>query len=184
MIRRTLLLALLISSLSAVTLAQQNQVSVFLSQSQEDRSNRSYGLSVQRLWVPRFSTALAVAMEDPVVRSCSGGWKSAWVCREVTLRTYPIDLTGRFHFVNDTRFKPFVGAGIRYVAAPDLTSDEVTIIGNRYSDHLDPQVVGGLEFRISDSFTVGLELKALFRNDEVFEYDSFLKIAGGVGWRF
>ena len=73
MIRRTLLLALLMSSLSAVALAQQNQVSVFLSQSQEDRSNRSYGLSVQRLWVPRFSTGLAVAMEDPVVRSCSGG---------------------------------------------------------------------------------------------------------------
>ncbi|MFZ2490697.1 MAG: hypothetical protein WA208_04350 [Thermoanaerobaculia bacterium] len=184
MIRRTLVLVFLISSLSAVTLAQQNQVALFLSQSQEERSNRSYGLSFQRQWVPRFSTGLAVAMEDPVVRSCSGGWKSPRVCREAMLRTYPIDLTGRFHFVNDTRFKPFVGAGVRYVAAPDLTSEELTIIGQRYSDHLDPQVVGGLEFRISDSFTVGLEMKALFRNDEVLEYDSFLKITGGVGWRF
>ena len=187
MIRRTFLIVVLVHSLAPLASAQHNQLSVFVSESAGSvpvRSNRGYGLALTRQWTPRLSTGMAVAIEDPVVRECTGGFFDPLVCSETTLRTYPVDLTGRFHFINDTRWKPYVGIGARYVRAPRLSSEASRTLGRDYADHLDPQVVGGLEFLITPSIGVGTEVKVLFCDNKNCEYDSELKVAGGFIWRF
>src|SRR5688572_26162685 len=112
--RRTALVAVLANLLATVALAQQNELAVFVSQFQtSDRGKVGYGVSFSRNWTRRFSTAIAVAVEDPVVAFCTGGILTPQRCSEITLRTHPVDLTGRFHFVNDTRWKLYIGLGLR-----------------------------------------------------------------------
>ena len=171
------------NALASVTLAQHNQVSLFFTQAPTSvRARGGYGAAFHHAWTPRFSSGIAVAVEDPVVAVCVGGIFTPQRCTEVSLRTHPVDLLGRFHFLNDTRWKPHMGLGVRYVAAPHLTPDELLVIGHTYSDHLDVELVGGLEFLITPSFGISAEMKSLMRNRE--SYNPFWKVAGGVNWRF
>jgi hypothetical protein len=181
--RRAAFLVILINSLATVAFGQHNQLSVFFSQSESKfHASHGYGAAFNRTWTPRFSTGIAVGVEDPVVAFCVGGILSPQRCSEVTMRTYPVDLSGRFHFLNDTRWKPYIGLGLRYLGAPDLTPQAMLVVGHPYSDHVNPQMIGGLEFLIKPSFGITAEVKGLFGNPE--DYDSVLKISGGLSWRF
>ena len=181
--RRTVLVVVLVNSLATVTFAQHDQLSVFFSQSPSSvHANHGYGAAFNHSWRPRFSTGIAVAVEDPVVAVCVGGIFTPLRCSEVSLRTYPADLTGRFHFLNETRWKPYIGLGVRYVAAPHLTPEALLVIGHSYSDHVDAEVVGGLQFLIKPSFGITAEVKSLVRNRE--DYNPLLKVSGGLDWRF
>jgi outer membrane protein W len=183
MMRRTAFLVVLINSLATATFAQHNQVSVFFSQSPSSvRGDRGYGAAFNHAWTPRFSTGVAVAVEDAVVAVCSGGIFTPQRCSEFSARTYPVDLTGCFHFINDTRWKPYLGLGLRYVGAPDLTPDALLLVGQPYSDHVNPELVGGLEFLIGPSFGITAEVKGLVSNSE--DYDPVFKVSGGLNWRF
>jgi hypothetical protein len=93
----------------------------------------------------------------------------------VKFRTYPIDLTARYRFVNDTRWKPFIGAGARYVAAPHVDS----MFG--YTNRLSPELVGGVVFQLRHLGIV-VDGKALLADHEY--YDSAFKTAVGLNWRF
>jgi hypothetical protein len=172
----------LVHALATVALAQQNEVALFISNLQPDRGGGGYGVSFHRTWTPRFSTGISIAAEEPAVVGCVGSILTQLTCTEVDLRTYPVDLTGRFHFINDTRWKPYIGAGVRYVAAPDVTPEEVQLLRESYSDQLNPEIVGGLVFRVTPSFAINAEVKGLFRNPE--DYDSLFKASAGVSWRF
>jgi hypothetical protein len=58
----------------------------------------------------------------------------------VSFRTYPIDLTARYRWVNETRWKSYLGVGARYVAAPHVDS----MWG--YTNRVTPEIVGGVLF--------------------------------------
>lgn len=177
--RRTTLLIVLASSLATATYAQQNnELTVFLSQSVAGRS-RGYGAAYNRMWTPRFSTGISVGAEDADVTHCFGFFTQQ--CFQAKLQTHPVDLTGRFHFLNETRWKPYVGLGLRYVAAPDVPQEAVTRFGP-YEDHVHPEVVGGLEFVIKPWFGITAEAKGVVGSSE--DYDSLLKISAGLTWRF
>ena len=93
----------------------------------------------------------------------------------VTFRTYPIDLTGRFRFVNDTRWKPYIGAGARYVAAPKVDS----MFG--YTNRWTPELTGGVVFQLRHLGIVA-DGKVLLGDHEY--YDSAFKTSFGLSWRF
>jgi hypothetical protein len=176
------LIVILVNSFATVAFAQQNQLWVFYSRSENSvHRDRGYGAAFSHAWTPRFSTAIAVAVEDPVVVHCVGGIFTPQKCSEVSLRTYPVDLTGRLHFPNDTRWQPYVGVGLRYVRAPRLTPEEALLIGHP-SDLVDAEVIGGLEFLIKPSFGITAEVKGLIGTNE--DYDPLLKVSGGLSWRF
>ena len=93
----------------------------------------------------------------------------------VRFHTYPIDFSVRYHWVNDTRWKPFVGVGVRYVAAPDVKA-----FG--YQNHFGPEIVGGTAFQITKSLGVVADGKAYVGDHE--PYDQPWKVGFGLAWRF
>ena len=175
------MIAILIVCTARLTFAQQkHEFSIFLSQSNTYRATRGYGAAFNQTLTPRFSVQIALAVEEPTV--CVGGSFLTTPCTQLKLRTYPVDLTGRYHFLNETRWKPYVGLGMRYAQAPHLTPKSRTAIGHGYPNHLDPQVVGGVELLINPSFGVTVDAKQLLANSEA--YDPRLKASVGLSWRF
>jgi hypothetical protein len=160
---------------------QRHELSVFGSHSDAGyHAAYGYGAAFSEAWTPRFSTAIAAGVDEATV--CVGGSFLERPCTQIKLRTHPIDLFGRYHFLNDTRWKPYVGAGVRYLSAPRLTAEERTLVGHPYSDHISPQVVGGVELIAVPSFGITVEGKQLVGHRE--PYDSLLKLSAALNWRF
>ena len=92
-----------------------------------------------------------------------------------TVTAEPFEVSGLFNFTNDTRWKPYVGFGARYIAKPDDDS-------GRSETTVAPIVSGGVHFQITPTFSLRAEGKAKIGNDRY--YDPTFKSAIGVGWRF
>jgi hypothetical protein len=160
---------------------QRHELSVFGTHSDGGyRAGSGYGAAFSESWTPRFSTAIAIGVEDATV--CVGGSFLERPCTEIGLQTHPIDVSGRYNFLNDTRWKPYFGAGLRYLPAPDLTAEERIAVGHPYSTHLSPEVVGGIEFVVTPSFGITVEGKQVVGHKE--PYDALFKVSAGLGWRF
>jgi outer membrane protein W len=161
---------------------QRNHFSVFLSNlgvystSQHTHWYSDYGAAFDTSFTPRLSAQLSVSSEGhstyPYVVDSSGYINQV---DPVRFRTYPIDLTGRYHFITESRWKPFLGAGLRYVAAPHVDSQ----FGLR--SHLTPEAVGGVVFQMQ-RIGIVFEGKQLLGDREY--YDSMFKASVGVNWRF
>ena len=163
---------------------QKNEFQVFVSNlavswTSNDGTHGSagFGLAYRREFTPRFSTQLAVTTEhhetyDYVVEP-NGSFRDV---PAQSFHTYPIDLTGRYDFVNDTRWKPYLGGGLRYVAAPNVD----TAFG--YSNHVGAEIIGGTAFRITPKFGLVLDGKVNFGDHE--SYDVPFKTSFGLLWRF
>lgn len=181
--RKLAFVVVLLNSFATVAFAQSNQLSVFFSRSAGSvHTHTGYGAAFIHSWTPRFSTAIAAAVEDPIVGICVGGIVTPEKCTDIKVRSYPVDLTGRFHFLNDTRWKPYLGLGARYIGAPHLTSEQRVVVGHSYSDRVSGEIVGGLEFLIKPTLGITAEVKGLLRNSE--DYDAGFKISGGLNWHF
>src|SRR5712692_2250529 len=144
-----LLTVLLIAFVPAAFAQQRNNFTVFISNlgvysaSQHTHWYSDYGAALDTAFTPRLSAQLSVTSEHhrtyPYVVDSSGYINQV---DPVGFHTYPIDLTGRYHFITDSRWKPFLGAGLRYVAAPHVDSQ----FG--YQNHLTPEAVGGVIFQM------------------------------------
>jgi outer membrane protein W len=165
----------------AASAQQRHELSLFASHSDAGyHATTGYGAAFSEAWTPRFSTAIAVGVEDPTV--CVGGSFLERPCTQIKLKTHPIDLSGRYHFLNDTRWKPYLGAGLRYTPAPKLTAEQRTLVGHDYSDHVYPEAVGGVEFVVVPSFGITVEGKQLAGSRQ--PYDSLFNVSGALNWRF
>lgn len=126
---------------------------------------------------PNLSIQLAIASERaetyPYIVNPTGTFTTV---PPVSFRIYPVDLTVRYHFLNDTRWKPYIGAGAHYEAAPHVGPEF------RYQNHLGPLLVGGTAFEITRSFGLVLDGKAVFGDHE--PYDRALRSTVGFDWRF
>lgn len=172
----------LVFGLAPVLPAQpRHGLSVFFSDANAQyHPSRGYGLAFDERWTPRFSTRIAAGVERPTV--CVGGRFLEVPCTEVRLETHPVDLTARYHFVNQTRWQPYFGAGIRYLPAPHLSSETRAALGHSYPDHVSPQVAGGVELILSPP--LALTAEGLGRITKSDGYDPNFKVAVGVKWRF
>jgi outer membrane protein W len=183
---RTLVTALLMSLLLALPGfgQEKNQFSIFVS----DISNWSntherthwyggVGVAFDRMVTSHLSAQLGVAAEEhrtyPYLVDETG---RILPVPPVDIRTYPIDLAARYHWLNDGRWRPYFGAGLRYVAAPHVDQ------GFLYKNHLNAQLVGGVEFLVRPSFGVVLDAKQLLGDRD--NYDALFKLSAGVNWRF
>ncbi len=141
------------------------------------RAEGGIGVSFARLFTPRISGQLSLSYEQrssyPYVVNANG---SITQVTPATLHTFPIDATARYHLFDDSRWKPYLGAGFRYVGAPSADSR----FG--YQSHLNPEIVGGTIFQIRPSIGIVLEGKQLLGNRE--PYDPSFKASAGVSWRW
>lgn len=169
---------------SAAIGQQKNEFQVFVSNlavswTSNDGTHGSagFGVAYNRVITPNFSAQIAVATQHndtyPYVVNPDGSFRNV---NSVGFNTYPIDLTARYDFVNDTRWKPYLGGGLRYVAAPNVDSS----FG--YQNHLGIEAVGGTEFRITRTF--GLFLDGKINSGKHEFYDEPFKSSFGVLWKF
>ena len=177
-----ILFSMLIAS-AAVAQQKKNDFSVFVTDAGFGFSDHgpegagSVGLAFDRMWTPQISTELSVAYERHRTYSYIVNPTGTFTdVPSLRFSTYPIDLAARYHFLNDTRWKPYVGLGLRYVRQPHVGSQY------NYQDHIGPEIVGGTVFQINKSFGLFLDGKA-YLGDREF-YDSQLKGSFGLLWRF
>jgi len=177
------LLVILLLLLAPSAFAQrENNFSVFLYQAGVATSDNNrhwysnYGAAFESSLTRHFSAQFSVGSEQhssrPYVVDETGYINQVPAVR---FRTYPIDLTARYRFVNDTRWKPYIGAGARYVSAPHVDS----MFG--YSNRWTPEVTGGVIYQLRHLGIV-VDGKALLGDHEY--YDSVFKTSFGVSWRF
>src|SRR5437762_8693102 len=115
---RKALLVVLLSLVPLLAHAQPNQTaSIFLSDVMQNQTDRlterwpsGFGASFERMVAPRWSLQGAVAVEQhhsyAYIVDENGG---IVLVDSARLRTVPVDLTARYHWLNDTRWKPYLG---------------------------------------------------------------------------
>lgn len=178
-----ILFSMLIAS-AAIAQQKKNDFSVFVtdagfgwSSGRGTTASASYGIAFDRMLTQQFSAQLAIGSEGhrtySYIVNPTGTFQAV---DPVHFRTYPIDLAVRYQFLDESRWKPYVGLGARYVAAPNVSSDF------RYKNHIGPEIVGGTSFQIRRSFGLVLDGKLYLGDHE--QYDSNFKPSFGLLWRF
>lgn len=183
--RKLLLVAALVLLGAAQARAQQNQTaSFFLSDVMQTETDRrtgqwpsGFGVSYERMFGPRWSVQAAAAVEHhksyPYLVEDDG---SITLVDRVRLQTVPLDLTARYHWPNDARWKPFLGFGAHYVAAPNADRRF------RYQSRLGGEITGGTLFMFTPSFGATLEARGVIATHE--SYEPPLRVSFGASWRF
>lgn len=135
------------------------------------------GLALEYRWNETWSVEGSLARERHdqvfVLHPFEGG---PFVTERARLTTYPVEVTGLYHFDTEGRWKPFLGLGGRYVQGPDSPFGQL-------EDQLSAQVTGGVHFEITPRLSLRLGAKRLLRGDSP-RYDPDTKLDVGLGWRF
>ncbi|MEO8034200.1 MAG: outer membrane beta-barrel protein [Acidobacteriota bacterium] len=200
-----ILLAMLLGAVSAT--AGDVQLSVFTSNpsytesSGNSRWNAGVGLALSKTWNERWSTEFAVAKEQhraPYTRFQILPFQSGDQLIPVTgyrsFRVFPIDLTTQYRFQNDSRWTPYVSAGLRYVASPD--GGRTTVIANTPAgltpvnggfafdrSRTSAEIGGGVQLRLTPHVGLRFDVMRLLRSDSI-SYDPLTKASLGVGFKF
>lgn len=140
-----------------------------------------------RTYVTRFTSL--VTLPD-------GGTTLVPVTTSEKVNTYPVELLGRYHFTNESRWTPFLGAGVRYVGAPDVppslpifvpgignTPGTTFSTGPGYHNRLSGELAGGVSLRITKAVSLDLEARRLLRSEGV-NYDPVNRGVIGVSWKW
>ena len=163
---RKLVVAVASLLVSTAALAQQDKptgVFVFVTNPGYGQSERSgnhwdgaFGVALQRMFTPHVSGELTVSHDQHISRFAAldqGGNVIAY--HTFTATSTPVDLTARYHFFSDGAWKPYVGAGVRYVdsrAFGDLTGGVVWQFRPSLGLRFDGKVILGNQPRFNDTF--------------------------------
>lgn len=181
---RAALLPLLLLALPLVAQDRTNRVSLFVSEpsfawSEGGGSHWSggIGLAFEHRFGARWSAEVSAAREESTRRLPSIAPGGLTVINEEKLTAYPVDVTARYHFATapHTRWRPYAGAGVRWVNAPD------SLLG-ALEDRLSPEVVGGVDFNLTPEWSLRADAKRLLRDSA--PHDEAFKVSIGAGFRF
>jgi outer membrane protein W len=164
--RRLLFVIALFAALPLFAQESPVRVSVFVSDLIETDA-KGIGAAIEYQLHPRWAVELAVASETHTI---SNFFSSA----ERDVDTTPIDLTVHYYFVNQTRWQPFIGAGVRHVSSSDDTVEDLTT----------PEVGGGFHFMVTDSLSIRVDARIPFDDGDTISFGPALKLSAGVGWKF
>ena len=105
--------------------AQQNKPNGFFifvtnpgyaSEPRGNELNGAFGFALQRMFSPRFSGEIAISHDSETFGFRSFKSDGTLLAGHVvTVYSLPVDLTARYHFLNDSSWKPYIGAETRYV---------------------------------------------------------------------
>ena len=127
---------------------------------------KGFGAALEYQLHPRWAVELAVASETHTIGSF---FSSA----ERDVDTTPIDLTVHYYFTNQTRWQPFIGAGVRHLTSSD----------DAVSDGTSGEFVGGVHVMLTPSFSIRVDGRVLENDDEI-SFGPSMKLSAGVGWKF
>ena len=124
------------------------------------------GVGLQHMFTPRVSGEIAVSYDEQYTRVRTFN-PDFTLASSYTLRTSttPVDLTARYQFLNDSNWKPYIGAGTRF--ADGLAFAEVT---------------GGVVWQFHRSLGLRYDAKVLV-NDRP-QHNERVYNSVGLSWRF
>lgn len=132
-----------------------------------------FGFGVTKFITPQYAAELSVASHDFHEYATS----STGMSLRYTTHVYPISLDGQYHFLTESRWKPYAGLGLRYVAAPHhgLVA---------YSDRLGAELNGGVSYMMTPRFSVRIDGKQEFPIGAERRFDPRTRVSLGLGWHF
>jgi len=192
--RKSIVIAVSLLFVVASAFAQQpnrsNSISVFISDlsvfhSSTDgtRVDAGYGASFDHMFSNRVSAELSVSSQR--YKSFLTTFTPSGVPTTVSFseRAYPIDANVSYHFLTDSRWKPYVGVGLRYVTAtlhsgPGFGNQEFT------SRSVDPEVSGGVTFQFKPALGLRFDAKQIVGSNRSYLGDPDFKVSLGLNFRF
>jgi outer membrane protein W len=127
----------------------------------------SYGASANVFFSPRWSGALSVTSDT---RTFVTFTQTDFVARR--FRVFPVDALVQYHFTHDSRWRPYVGAGLNYLNRP---------MGLRAWTAAEAN--GGVTFAITPRLGINADVKVLLTPAHVNEGPSN-RTSLGLTWRF
>lgn len=105
-----------------------------------------------------------------------------------TVRELPPTLTLQYHFMPDTQYKPYVGAGITYLRTFNVDVQGYSVTQNNFG----PVLQAGIDYKLTKNWYLNADIKKAFVNVSVFDGDTRLTTMHvdpllfglGVGYRF
>ena len=160
-----------------------SDLSVFHSSTYGTRIDAGYGASIDHMFSNRVSGELSVTSQrfrSFVTTLTPSGSPTTIAFSD---RTYPIDANVSYHFLTDNRWKPYIGAGLRYVSTT-LHS------GGPFGDHeftsrtVDPEVSGGVTFQLRPALGLRFDAKQIVGTSRSVVSDPNFKVSVGLSFRF
>jgi hypothetical protein len=142
-----------------------------LSYTESDLSGRNFdggiGAALEYRWRKEWSLELSVGVEER--RRFSSG-------DSFDVQSYPVDLVALRHFDPDSNWKPYLGAGARYLHSTGFP-------GSGSDGTLSPQVVGGVHYFFTPRLSLRFDARQMLRDDSP-NGERMFNASVGLGWRF
>ena len=130
----------------------------------------------------RFSAEVSVSSQGFQRTVEMIGTTSEPVTTTFTGRLYPIDANVSYDLLTNSRWKPYIGAGVRYV------NDTFHVAGRRInyyaSRNIDPEVTGGITLQLNPSFGLRLDAKQVLGSYRSAVTDPDFKASVGLSFSF
>lgn len=160
-----------------------SDVSVIYSSSSGTNIDAAYGAAFAHMFTNRVSAELSV-MSQRVKESVSTfGPAGQPVYASFTNTLYPVDATVSYHFFTDSRWKPYLGGGVRYVSGTFRNTSQ--LYSYRVSTHsIDPEVSGGVVFQFRPALGLRFDAKQVIGRSGTVAGDASFTGSVGLSFRF
>ena len=193
--RKSMVIAVALLSVVASAFAQKparsNSVSLFVSDLSVFHSSAGgttidagYGAAFAHMFSNRVSGELSVTSERFQRYVSTFETTGVPTTYHFSHQVYPIDANVSYHFLNDSRWKPYFGGGVRYLSdtvhfqGGPLGSQDLT------SRRVDPEVSGGVTYQFRPALGLRFDAKQVIGSNRGYVADSDFKASVGLAYRF
>jgi outer membrane protein len=123
-------------------------------------ADQGFGIALDVFWSNRISTELAVMKFSPEAAFEGTGGFESLIAGDLDMM--PITATLRFHFAPESRFDPYIGAGVAYVLFDEISSrnlSDIDIDALDVDDDYGFLLNAGFSFDITPNFALVLDAK-------------------------
>ena len=192
--QRSMIVAVSLLLAAASAFAQQpsrsNSVSVFVSDlsfiyssTNGTRFDAGYGASLEHLFNNRLSGELSVRSERTRAFVTTLDASGLPTTSTFSKRLYPIDANVSYHFLTDSRWKPYFGGGLRYVS-DTIHSGGSFGVHEFTSRRVDPEVSGGVTFLFKPTLGLRFDAKQIIGSSRSYGTDPDFNASLGLTFRF
>jgi len=193
--RKSIIVAASLLFIAASAFAQQpnrsNSVSIFVSDlsifhssTYGTRVDAGYGASFDHMFSNRVSGELSVTSQRFRSFVTTFGPADAPTTTTFSDHVYPIDANVSYHFRTDSRWKPYIGAGLRYVSNT-LRSGGSFGIHEFTTRTVSPEVSGGVTFQFKPTLGLRFDAKQIIgSSNPSYGSDPDFKASVGLAFRF
>jgi len=160
-----------------------SDVSVIYSSSSGTNVDATYGAAFAHMFTNRVSAELSVMSRRVTESASTFGPAGQPVYASFTNTLYPVDATVSYHFFTDSRWKPYLGGGVRYVSGTFRNTSQLN--SYRVSTHsIDPEISGGVLFQFRPALGLRFDAKQVIGRSGTVAGDAAFTGSVGLSFRF